>query len=72
MAKTAAGKRSGKIKEYLKGVRIEFKKVIWPTKKETYRYTLVVGGVCAVFALLFWFLDTGFLFILQQVLRISM
>lgn len=58
--------------EYLKGVKTELKKVVWPTKKETIRYTEIVIVVCAFFALLFWALDTGFLAMLEAVLNISL
>ena len=68
----AAPKKQNRFVEYFKGVRTELKKVVWPTKKETYRYTLVVLAVCAFFALLFWVLDTGILLILEQVLNITM
>ena len=68
----AAPAKKGRIREYLHGVRTELKKVVWPTKKETYRYTLVVLAVCAFFALLLWVLDTGILLILEQVLNITM
>jgi preprotein translocase subunit SecE len=53
-----------KIKDYFTGVRSEMKKVSWPSKKETWKYTLVVIIVCAAFALLFWILDTIFLALL--------
>ena len=68
----AKAKKPGRIKEYFKGVKNELKKVIWPTREETVKYTGIVLAVCAAFALLFWLLDTGFLFILQQVLKISL
>ncbi|MDD3711045.1 MAG: preprotein translocase subunit SecE [Patescibacteria group bacterium] len=35
----------GKISKYVKESIIELKKVTWPTKKETYRYTLLVIGL---------------------------
>ena len=70
--KAAKAKKPGRIREYFRGVRTEMKKVIWPTKEETLKYTGVVVVVCAAFALLFWLLDTGFLFILEQVLKITM
>jgi len=73
MASTsAAPQKKGGFGEYLKGVRTELKKVVWPTRKETYKYTLVVLFVCLVFCVLFWLLDTGFLALLEQVLNISM
>jgi preprotein translocase subunit SecE len=34
-----------KIATFLKEVRLEMKKVNWPTRKETLRYTLIVIGV---------------------------
>jgi len=34
-----------KITTFLKEVRLEIKKVNWPTRKETFRYTVIVVGV---------------------------
>jgi len=65
-------KRWAKVKEYFRGIRAEVKKVVWPTKKETYRYTAVVLVTCVLFAFFFWILDTGFLKLLEVVLNISM
>ncbi|MBQ9826077.1 MAG: preprotein translocase subunit SecE [Firmicutes bacterium] len=53
-----------KARDYFKGVFSEMKKVSWPTRKETYKYTLVVIVVCAAFAILFWLLDEIFLALL--------
>lgn len=39
------GNIPGKITTFLKEVRLEMKKVNWPTKQETLRYTLIVIGV---------------------------
>lgn len=69
---TAAPQKKGRLREYFRGVKTELKKVVWPTKKETYRYTVVVLVVCAFFALLFFLLDTGILTLLEQVLNITM
>lgn len=52
-------REKGKIKEYFKGVKLEMKKVVWPTKKELGSFTVVVLCTCAAFALLFWGLDSG-------------
>jgi preprotein translocase subunit SecE len=68
----AKPKRSVRIKEYFKGIRSEVRKVVWPTKKETYRHTGVVLVTCALFAFFFWILDTAFLKLLEAVLNISM
>ncbi len=74
MADQAAAKpkRTARIKEYFKGIRTEVKKVIWPTKKETYRHTGVVLATCALFAFFFWILDTAFLKLLEVVINLSM
>lgn len=64
-------KKKGGLMEYFRGVKSEMKKVIWPTKKETYNYTGVVILTCAVAAVFFWILDTGFLFALNKLLDIT-
>jgi preprotein translocase subunit SecE len=53
-----------KIDSFLKEVRIEIRKVNWPTTKETIRYTLIVLGVSVVTAIFLGgidFLFTNFL-----------
>lgn len=59
-------------REYLKGVKIEMKKVVWPTKKELATYTVTVVATCVVFALVFWAIDTGFLVFLKKLLGIKL
>ncbi len=71
MAKDTAKKKAG-IGEYFKGVKLEMKKVIWPTKKETTSYTAVVIVTCALFALGFWLIDTGVLAALRAVLGVTL
>ncbi|MEG0392420.1 MAG: preprotein translocase subunit SecE, partial [Anaerovoracaceae bacterium] len=61
-------KEKRSLKEYFKGVKIEMKKVVWPTKKELGAYTAVVLIACGFFALAFWAIDTGFLAILKGLL----
>ena len=46
--KNENAKKKFSIKEYFRGIKIELKKVIWPTKGELISYTGVVIGVCAV------------------------
>lgn len=54
-------REKGRMKEYFKGVRLEMKKVVWPTRKELGSFTAVVLATCAAFALLFWGVDSGVL-----------
>ena len=65
-------KKKTSAKEYFKGIRIEMKKVVWPTKKELGSYTAVVVLTCAFFALAFWAIDSGFLALLKAVLNIEL
>lgn len=65
-------KKKGGMREYFKGVRLEMKKVTWPTKKELGSYTIIVIGTCVVFSLAFWAIDSGFLLVLKKLLGISM
>ena len=57
--KNENAKKKFSIKEYFRGIKIELKKVIWPTKGELISYTGVVIGVCAVCALGFWAVDSS-------------
>ncbi|MBR4410427.1 MAG: preprotein translocase subunit SecE [Firmicutes bacterium] len=70
-AKDTTKKKAG-MGEYFKGVKLEMKKVIWPTKKETTSYTAVVLVTCAIFALGFWLIDTGVLAALRAILGVTM
>ena len=60
-------KKRGSINEYFKGVKLEMKKVVWPTKKELGSFTAVVLATCAAFALVFWAVDTGVLAAIKAV-----
>ncbi|MDD4376751.1 MAG: preprotein translocase subunit SecE [Eubacteriales bacterium] len=68
----ASKKKKTSAKEYFKGIKVEMSKVVWPTKKELTSYTAVVIATCAVFALGFWLIDTGFLAALKAVLNITL
>ncbi|MCQ2545677.1 MAG: preprotein translocase subunit SecE [Clostridia bacterium] len=54
-------REKGKVKEYFRGVKLEMKKVVWPTRSELGSFTVVVLATCAAFALLFWGIDSGVL-----------
>lgn len=57
-----------KIIEFLNDVKLEMKKVTWPTKKETFRFTLVVILMSVVLALFLGLLDFGFVKFLNKLL----
>lgn len=64
-------KKTGLI-AYLKGVRQEFSKVVWPTREELVTDTIVVFGCVLFFAVSFWLIDTGFLAALKGILGITL
>ncbi len=70
--KNDKAKKKFSIKEYFRGIKIELKKVIWPTKSELISYTGVVIGVCAVCALGFWAVDSGCALIIQKLLGVAL
>ena len=69
--KSQGKKRTGLI-AYLKGVRQEFKKVVWPTREELTTDTIVVFACVIFFAVAFWLIDTGFLAALKGILGITL
>ena len=57
-----------KLANYLKETRLEMKKVNWPTRAETLRYTLFVVVLSIAFALFLGALDFGFLQGLERII----
>ena len=60
-------KEPGKIGKWFKDLKIEFKKVVWPTKKTVINNTSVVLAVVIGSALLVGLLDEGFLTLLRLI-----
>jgi len=46
--------------ELLKEARVEARKIVWPTRQETWQTTLIVGAVVIVTSLLLWGIDSLF------------
>ncbi len=55
-----------KIVTYLKEVRVEMKKVNWPNRQQTLRYTLIVIGISVAVAIFLGGIDFGFTSILNK------
>lgn len=55
-----------KIITFLKEVRLEMKKVNWPTKQEVIRYTLIVIGVSVIIAVFLGGFDFIFIWLLRE------
>jgi len=57
-----------KIKNFLKETKVELKKVNWPTRKETIKYTLIVVGVSFAVAIFLGGLDLLFTWLIANFL----
>ncbi|MDL2280255.1 preprotein translocase subunit SecE [Selenomonadales bacterium OttesenSCG-928-I06] len=51
---------TGRLKRYIREVKAELKKVIWPTKPELISYAGIVFVTVLFVAILIWLLDAGF------------
>ena len=58
-----------KIKDYLRGSISEMKKVVWPNKKQTRNYTIVVIAMSLGIAVFFGVLDYFFNIGLEQLIK---
>ena len=52
--------------EYLKGTRLEVRKVVWPTRKETTQTTLIVVVMVFVVGVFLWLVDKFFMWAAQS------
>ncbi len=59
-----------KLSTYLKQVRIEGKKINWPSREKTMRYSLVVIGIALAVAAFLGGLDFVFSSVIQALARI--
>ncbi len=59
----------GKLANYIKASIEEMKKVTWPTKKETYQYTMLVIGISLAVAAFLGGLDFFFNWCLQLIIK---
>lgn len=57
-----------KITDYFKTSKVELKKVVWPTKKDTFRYSLIVIGMSLAVAAFLGLLDFIFNLGLERIL----
>lgn len=57
------------LKQYLQESRIELKKVIWPSKKETTHSTMLVIGISLAMAVFLGLLDYIFSFGLERLIQ---
>ena len=70
--KNTEKKEKGGVIAFLRGVRQELKKVVWPTREELTTDTIVVIACVVFFAVAFWLIDTGFLAALKGILGVTL
>jgi preprotein translocase subunit SecE len=54
--------------EMLREARIEIRKVVWPTRQETFQTTLLVLAAVVIAGLFLWGIDTGLGFVASKVI----
>ncbi|MDE5771635.1 MAG: preprotein translocase subunit SecE [Ruminococcus sp.] len=67
--KSSNKKEQGKVGKWFHDLKVEFKKVVWPTKKTVVTNTSVVVGVVALSAVFVGLLDEGFLALLRLIYK---
>ena len=65
--KKSEKKEVGKIRKWFKDLKVEFKKVVWPTKKTVINNTSVVLSVIVAAAILVGTIDQGFYAALRSI-----
>ena len=55
-----APKKKGKIAEFFRGIKVELKKVVWPTKEDVLSSVKVVIVSTVIIAVILGLLDLGF------------
>ena len=68
---SATTKKKGGIKKYLKDLRSEIKKVVWPSKKQVINNTGIVLTVMVIVGLVLAGIDTGLGAIVNAVLNMG-
>jgi len=58
-----------RVQRFLHDVRVELKKVNWPTRRELTVFTGVVVVAILFVGVFFWLLDSGFTVVLKLVLK---
>lgn len=54
---------------FMKGVRTEFKKIVWPSKKSVFYYSLAVITISIISSIMIWGLDNILKKLLGMVIR---
>ena len=61
--------KSGKISDFLNGIKAEFKKIVWPTKDDIIKQTIAVISSSIVLGIIISILDFIFKVLLNFVIK---
>ena len=64
-------KKKGGIKKYLKDLRSEIKKVVWPSRKQVVNNTSIVMTVMVIMGMFLFAIDTGLAAAIKALLSIG-
>ena len=64
-----AERKSGKMSDFLKGVKAEFKKIVWPNKDDIVKQTIAVISSSIVLGIIISILDFIFKILLNFVIK---
>ncbi len=54
--------------QFLNEVRAEARKIVWPSRKETWITSVMVFIMVTIAALFFWIVDSGLAFLFRQII----
>ena len=54
--------------QFIQGARVEWRKIVWPTRQETTQTAIAVFIFTLIMALFFWALDSGLLWLTRSVI----
>ncbi len=54
--------------QFIQGARVEWRKIVWPTRQETTQTAIAVFIFTLVMALFFWALDSGLLWLTRSLI----
>lgn len=63
--KEKSAKKPGKIAKWFKDLKLELKKVVWPSRQTVVNNSIVVFATMIGFAVITFLLDEGFLWLFQ-------
>jgi len=64
LATTSQGVRA---RHFLQSVRVELRKVVWPTRQEAVRMTMIIIAIVIVISIVIWGVDTFFLWFIGKI-----